>query len=148
MNSEQLGPPSIKLGGLQIWVHSCDNSSSPASWDDWLTLTAHCGGSGADVWVHGSILMLSDIKYWVENCEKVHRNLAGRAEMGGIEPELLVTMEVADRLGHVLVIVSITPDHLRQQHKFEFELDQSHLPGMIQDCKTVLSNFGLKVDTP
>ncbi len=93
-------------------------------------------------------MMLSDIKYWVENCEKIHRNLSGHAEMGGIEPELFVTMEVSDRLGHVRVSVSITPDCLRQQHKFMFELDQSYLPSMIHECKTVLSSFGFKVDTP
>ena len=93
-------------------------------------------------------MMLSDIKYWVENCEKIHCNLSGRAQMGGIEPELFVTMDVSDRLGHLKVNVSITPDYLRQQHKFEFELDQSYLPSVIQECRTVLSSFGLKADTP
>jgi hypothetical protein len=111
-------------------------------------MTAHCGGAGADVWVYGSIMMLSDIKYWVENCEKIHRNLSGHAQMGGIEPELFVTMEVSDRLGHILVSVTITPDVLRQQHKFEFELDPSYLPSVIEEGKTVLARFGVKMDTP
>jgi hypothetical protein len=148
MNIEQLGPPSIRLGGLQIWVHSPETSITPAPWEDWLSATVHCGASGADVWVHGSILTLTAIKRWAEDCEKINRNLSGHAVLDGIEPELLVTMEVSDRLGHLKVNVSITPDYLRQQHKFEFELDQSYLPSMIEECKTVLSNFGLKVDTP
>lgn len=144
MNNEQLGPPSIKLGPLQIWVHSCDRSDGPACWDDWLTATAHCGGHGADVWVHGSILMLAAIKSWVLECEKIQRDLSGRAVLDGIDPELFVAMEVSDRLGHLRVSVSITPDYLRQQHKFEFELDQSYLPRVMEECKAVLSRFGLK----
>jgi len=120
----------------------------PAPWEDWLSATAHCGGAGADVWVHGEILTLTAIRAWTEDCEKINRNLSGRAVLDGIEPELLVTMEVSDRLGHLKVNVNITPDYLNQQHKFVFELDQSYLPSMIQECKTALSSFGLKVDTP
>jgi hypothetical protein len=144
MNAEQLGTPSIRLGGLQIWVHGPESLSPAAPYVDWLIATAHCGALGADVWVHGSILMLSSIKVWVEGCEKIHRDLSGDAVLDGVEPELFVTMKVSDRLGHIQVCVSITPDYLRQKHKFEFELDQSYLPNMIQECRAVLSSFGIK----
>jgi hypothetical protein len=148
MNAEHLGSPGISVGGLQIWVHGRESSNSAASWDDWVIATARCGGAGADVWVHGSIMRLSEMRVWVEGCERIHRNLSGRAVLDGIEPELFVSMEVSDSLGHLKVSVSITPDHLRQQHKFDFELDQSFLPSMIQECQSVLSNFGLKVEGP
>ncbi len=144
MNSERIGPPDITLGGLQIWVHDRDHPWLRASPGDWLHITAHCGGKGADVWVRGSIIMLEEVKSWTEECEKIYRSLSGRAQLGGIEPELAVTMEVSDRLGHVRVSVSITPDYLRQQHKFEFELDQSYVPSVIQQCKKVLSRVGVK----
>jgi len=153
MNSEKrplpdiLGPPDIKLGGLQIWVHSREHTSSPASISDWLTVTAHCGGSGADIWTRGSILMLSEISDWCRDCETIYRTYSGRATLGGIEPELFATIEVPDRLGHIRVRVEITPDYLRQQHKFEFELDQSYLPDVIRDCKKLLSRLGPKADT-
>jgi hypothetical protein len=136
MDTEKLGPPSIRIGGLQIWVHSL---SAPD--EDWINITAHCGGSGASVWVNGSILTLSAIKSWTEGCEAIVRNLSGSAALDGIDPELLATIEISDRLGHLKLIVNITADHLRQQHRFEFELDQSHLPSMIEQCKTVLSQF-------
>jgi hypothetical protein len=140
MNSEALGAPNIKIGGLQIWVHS--KPPLPCAPDEnWINVTAHCGESGASVWVHGSILTLSAIKGWAEGCQGISRNLSGSAVLDGIEPELLATMEISDRLGHLKLTVIITPDHLRQQHRFEFELDQSHLPPMIEQCKRVLSTF-------
>ncbi|MFZ0962979.1 MAG: hypothetical protein WAO35_19095 [Terriglobia bacterium] len=148
MNHEQLGPPGITIGGLQIWVHGRTPSDSPASLSDWLTLTAHCGGEGADVWVHGQILMLSEIRRWVEDCERARQHLSSRAELGGVEPQLFVAMMVSDNLERVQVMVSITPDYLRQQHKFMFELEQSYITTMIREGKTVLSNLGYKVDTP
>jgi hypothetical protein len=104
MNREHLGTPSIRLGGLQIWVHSRGTSIPPVPYEDedWLSVTAHCGGAGADVWVYGSILTLSAIKTWAEDCEKINRSLSGGAVLDGIEPELFVTMGVSDRLGHIL----------------------------------------------
>ena len=80
-------------------------------------------------------------KVWTQGCEEIVRNLSGSAVLDGIDPELLATMEISDRLGHLKLIVNITPDHLRQQHRFECELDQSHLPSIIEQCKTVLSQF-------
>ncbi len=40
--------------------------------------------------------------------------------------------------------VRITPDNLTQSHSFEFEIDQSYLPGVIAQCGDVLFRFPVR----
>ena len=52
-------------------------------------------------------------------------------------------MDSPDRHGHFRLLVEITPDHLRQQHVFEFEIDQSHLSQFWSRDKNTISGTGL-----
>jgi hypothetical protein len=54
-----------------------------------------------------------------------------------MEPEFAVTL-TAQELGHMTMVVKITPDHLAQAHRFTFALDQTYLPPVIDSCKTLL----------
>jgi hypothetical protein len=49
-----------------------------------------------------------------------------------------------NELGHVAITVEITPDHMNQQHWFQFELDQSYLAGLISGCRGVLEKYPIK----
>jgi hypothetical protein len=147
MDREHLEPPDVKLVGLRIWVHGLrqENSGDPS--DDWVVGTAHCRAEGADVWVSGTLFPVFSLQHWIAACENIQRNLAGEAVLDGVDPELFVKLKTADRLGNLRMLVKITPDHMSQQHQFEFELDQSYLPNLIRECKAALTNLGLKVDT-
>ena len=142
--TENLGSPDIKLATLQIWVHSRQFPASEDYWDaNWLNVTVHCSAQGANVWTGGAIIHLSELVGWVEGCEAMSRTLSGRASLECIEPNLSVQLR-ASPLGHIAMTVEITPDQLTQQHKFEFEVDQSYLARLIQDCRKVLGDYPIK----
>lgn len=57
-----------------------------------------------------------------------------------IEPNLNVSLE-SEKRGHITMKVDITPDNLTQEHKFIFEIDQSYLPALIEECHKVLERW-------
>jgi hypothetical protein len=142
--TRNFGPPAIAVGGLQIWVHGRQSPESEDYWDgNWLLVTAHCGAAGAEVWVSGAIIHLSEVAEWLSGTERLHEKLAGSAGLKCMEPELHVEMEMKNA-GQMLMIVNITPDNLAQAHEFKFELDQSYLPNVITGCREVLGKYPLK----
>jgi hypothetical protein len=141
---ENLGKPDIKIAGLEIWIHGNQYPASIDYWDgNWLDITAKCTSEGAVVWVSGNIIHLPDIEHLKSSCEHLYKNLKGKAELPCIEPNLSVEFR-ADTLGQISMIVNITPDHLNQDHKFNFEIDQSYLPNLISSCKRILSKYPIK----
>lgn len=137
-------PPQIELAGLRIWVHGRQFPNA-TDYDDanWLRVTVQCGAAGALVEVSGNILHLSEIADWLNQCEELKRTLAGVAKLECMEPELSVYL-LAESLGHIAMQVRISPDHLRQKHEFEFEIDQTYLNSLTQDCRKLLAEYPLK----
>ncbi|HUI35778.1 MAG TPA: hypothetical protein VLX67_09650 [Stellaceae bacterium] len=141
---ERLGSPDISLAGLQIWVHGRQFPNAQDYWDgNWLNVTAHCGAEGADVWISGPRVHLSEVLRWRDEAVEMHRTLSGKAELSCMEPELAVELKMAS-LGHVAMIVRITPNLMAQQHSFEFTIDQSHLPGLLRGCGQVLQEYPIR----
>ncbi|MFZ1745662.1 MAG: hypothetical protein WAU17_07060, partial [Nitrospirales bacterium] len=135
LTSENLGPPALKIAGFQLWVHGRQFPEAE-DYDDgnWLRVTAHCGASGASVWAQGAILMVTDIAGFGDQCAAILRGTSNTAALDPLEPELKVSLQALDRLGHVQAKVKITPAHLVQSHQMEFEIDQSYLPDIIKQC--------------
>ena len=141
---ENLGEPDIKISGLEIWIHGYQFPDSLDYWDgNWMEITAKCTSKNACVWVSGNILHLPDLEHLMTTSEKLYEPLKGEAELQYIEPELSMKLK-ASSLGQICMTVDITPDHLNQGHKFEFEVDQSYLPEMISSCKKVLNRYKIK----
>ena len=113
-------------------------------WDgNWLQVTVHCAAPGARVWVTGPILHVPEIAHFLRGIEALHTSLQGEATLPCMEPELAVTL-TAERLGHITMVVAITPDHLAQAHRFTFLLDQSYLPAVMDSCRTILRQYPVK----
>ena len=143
-NRENLGEPDIELAGLQIWVHGHQFQDNEDYWDaNWLNVTAHCGAQGASVWVSGNIIQLPEIAHLMTGAKTLYKDLKGKAELPCIEPELFVELE-AKSLGQISMTVKITPDNLSQSHTFSFDVDQSFLPRLIENCDAVLKKFPIK----
>lgn len=143
-NLKQLGKPDIQLSGMQIYVHGQQFPDMSDYWDgNWLKVTVHCGAEGASVWVSGPFIHLSELQSWMALSKKLSQNLKGEANLDCMEPELSVTLK-AESLGHIGMNVEITPNHLKQQHKFSFELDQSYLPGLVCQLGEVLKKYPIK----
>lgn len=71
-----LGEPALKVAGLQLWVHGLESTDTKEY--DWLRVTAHCGASGASVWIHGALMTLADIQRFGTECEAIYEAAASR----------------------------------------------------------------------
>ena len=140
-----LGEPDLKVAGFQLWVHGRQYPEANDYYDgNWLQVTAHCGASGASVWAHGAILMVTDIAGFGTGCAAMLDGQRRSADLAPFEPELKVSLEASDRVGHIRAQVEITPDHLLQAHRFEFEIDQSYLPGIIKQCSDIVQEYQIR----
>ncbi|HEY5301509.1 MAG TPA: hypothetical protein VIJ55_12605 [Acetobacteraceae bacterium] len=140
---EKLGAPNLKLEGLQIWIHGRQFPDLHDYWDgNWLHVTAHCGGNGATVFATGPILHLSEFDRWLAETEQLLKNLSD-ARLACVEPALSVTLK-AGSLGHITMEVSITPDHMTQRHWFQFKIDQSYLPPLAKQCRSILEAYPIR----
>jgi len=142
---EQLGPPSLKVDGFQLWIHGREFPASQDYYDgNWLRVTAHCGHAGASVWATGSILQVMDIARWASQCEELANGSAQLASLEPLEPELRVDLKRMDSLGHLQMMVQITPNHLRQEHVFRFEIDVSYLQGIVTQCRAIERSYPIR----
>jgi len=140
-----LGKPDLTVGRFQLWIHGRQFPEAEDYYDgNWLRVTTHCGASGASVWAQGAILMVTDIAAFGHGCAAMHSGEAKSADLAPLEPELKVSLEASDNVGHIRMQVKITPDHLQQSHRFEFELDQSYLPGIIKKCSEIVQNYPIR----
>src|SRR5438034_8814078 len=109
---DMLGPPALKIAGLQLWVHGRQFPEANDYWDgNWLNVTAHCGANGASIWALGAIVMVTDIARWIAECEELYKRLQGEATLDPCEPNLHVTIRALDGRGHMTMRVQITPEH-------------------------------------
>jgi len=142
---EHLGSPDLEIAGLQVWVHGYQFPDADDAWDgNWLRATAHCGASGASVWVSGAFLDTVAIRRFLDGLVSMHATLAGMATLETDEPELSLRASVDERTGHVDIHVEITPDQLMQQHAFRFDADQSYLPAAIAQCRRLLDRYPIR----
>ncbi len=145
LKTSDLGRPDLRVAGFQLWVHGREFPEA-CDYDDgnWLRVTAHCGALGASVWVQGSILMVTDIAGFGEQCHALLRGEPNSAALDPFEPELAVLLETAGDLGHVHVQVEITPDPLAQFHRFEFNIDQSYLSDLVKQCSAIVQKYPIR----
>lgn len=136
----KLGEPTIQIAGLQIWIHGRQFPDKEDYWDgNWLNTTVHCGARGSTVWASGSIIHLSELHRWLISARELNNTLKGEANLECMEPELSVCIKSSSH-SHLEMEVNITPNHLEQEHKYHFEIDQSYLPQLIRQCNGVLES--------
>jgi hypothetical protein len=142
---EQLGPPSVRLAALHLWVHGRQLPDAQDKSDgNWLDVTTHCGQAGASVWATGAILDTVGLLRLRDGLERLRQTLAGEAVLESHERNIVVRVAATDGTGHLRERVEITPDHLAQCHWFEFEIDQSYLPAAVAQLDSVLVAFPVR----
>lgn len=137
-SGEEYGRPDLQIAGFQLWIHGLERPGAAAEDGDWLRVSAHCGERGASVWAEGSIIMLSDIISLRDGCRGMLDGVIDEATMSPLEPELDLSIKKSDSLGHAELVVEITPDHMRQSHRFGFEIDQSYLQTVVDECDKII----------
>jgi hypothetical protein len=146
MNSyvDELGEPDLDLAGFKLWVHGYQFQDADDYWDgNWLRATAVCSANAASALVSGPFIRNTEIKDWQLAVDELYLKLEGQAALDCMEPGLPVTLKAAS-LGSVAMDVEITPDHLTQEHKFHFSIDQSYLRRLSSQCARLLENFPIR----
>jgi hypothetical protein len=142
---ENYGKPALKIAGFQLWILGREFPDADDYYDgNWLRVTAHCGGQGAAVWTRGPLLMASDIEGFGVACEKLLSGENDDAVLNPLEPEFEVSLARSDSLGHFLSVISITPDHMTQEHRFEFEIDQTFVSEIITQCQNIVTTYPIR----
>ena len=126
----EAGPPDIEIAGLRIWVLGRQFGELRDSWDgDWINVLAECSSGDSRVRAAGAILHLSEIQRWLDDARDLHRTMNGAAALDTVEPYLKANIQLRDGRGSL--VVEISQDHLTQEHRFTFDIDQSYLPEVI-----------------
>ncbi|HEX8364718.1 MAG TPA: hypothetical protein VF603_05475 [Allosphingosinicella sp.] len=136
--------PDLRLGGFSLWIRHRQFPDAADYWDgNWLEARAVMEAPGARVEIHGPFIHASEITAFAQELSRLDETLQGEARLGRIEPHLEVVMRI-DGLGHLAVIVDITPDPFSQAHRFEFALDQTYLAPLRAACGTILDCFPVR----
>lgn len=136
--------PDIQLADLSIWIRSYEFPDSLDYWDgNWLDIYAHVKTPGAFVEIEGPWVRNDELTRFTKDLAVLHNDLKGTATLDCIEPALGAKVTCGS-LGHIEVVVKITPDHLRQTHQFIFEIDQSYLSDTLSGLERVLERFPIR----
>lgn len=142
--ARQSREPDFCLGGFELWIHGRSSPASEDYWDgNWLLVTARCSAHSAIIETGGSILHLSELETVLAECRKIYASLSGEARLDCLEPGIRLRIVMGNG-GHCELFVSITPDHLYQDHSFTFDLDQSYLAPFIKQLERVFATYPLK----
>jgi hypothetical protein len=86
---------------------------------------------------------LSEIAGLLRGCESLSETLAGRTGLDSMEQNLKLEL-IAKKLGRVAVDIQITPEPMRESHRFRDEIDQTNLPAIIAACARILEKYPLR----
>jgi len=143
-NADRLGEPSLRVGGLRLWVHGRQFPDAEDYWDgNWLLVTAMYRSSGSWTSATGAILHGSELVQLVAEADRLYSSLAGTATLPCMEPNLRLEMTGNGR-GRIDLEVLITPDHLTESHRYVEQIDQTHLPPLLRACRSVLAEYPIK----
>jgi hypothetical protein len=114
-----LGPPSLELGGLRLWLRGQHFPWEEDFWNaDWLVVTAQWRSPGAEVRAHGPFLHAGDLPRWLEACERLLSEGKGLAMLWAVKPELQISLHATESI--LRAEVRLSPDLTCQEHVFRF----------------------------
>ena len=138
------GEPDLQLAGLSLWIFGRERPDDEDYWDgNWLRIRAVTEAAGARIEASGPWLRTDELQAFADELDVLCAALEGRAELRTMEPVLKVSV-IGDRRGRIELVVELTPDHLTQTHRFEFELDQTYLKPAISACRGILNQFPVR----
>ena len=143
---EELGEADLSICGLRIWIHGLQFPDSTDYWDgNWLRVTAYCVYPHSVVKVqNNACVRVDELAGLLAGCERMYSTLSGKAELNCMEHYMSVELS-ASANGHISVKLSLTPDHIKETHEYEDEIDQSYLPAIISSCQAILTRLPIRI---
>ena len=134
----------IQLAGMSFRILGYSWPDAGDYWDrNWLNIQADVSAPGAHVQVNGACLRTDELSTFEEQLAALYRDLRGTASLSCLEPNLSVQV-CCNSLGHVEIVIKVTPDHLRQSHRFIFAVDQSYLENALRGLRHILEIYPVK----
>lgn len=134
----------LVIEGLELWVLNYQYADAQDFYDaNWLNVFVRVTAPGAIVEVQGAIVMTTELAFFADGLLLLDQILDGEAHLDCAEPNLSIDI-ARDRLGHIEVSISVTPDNLSQIHKFKFDSDQTNLKSWGRQCRSILQRFPVR----
>lgn len=73
----------------------------------------------------------------------MYSTLSSKAELNCMEPYMSVEFSASVN-GHIGVKLSVTPDHVKETHDYEDEIDQSYLPAIISSYQAIIARHPIR----
>lgn len=112
----------------------------PDERDDWLaaTISVHAGAFSATI---DATLVICDFPHFRTQLEALHKTLSGSAAFDTIERQLKINCVGNERGG--IAVHGIVQDRVGDGNelRFRFDIDQTYLPRIIQELRTIESEF-------
>lgn len=142
-------PPALQIVGLKIWVHGYQFPEAQDVYDgNWLRVTVNCVSAGARVWVSGALLDTVAFENFRLGLQSLYETLQGEAVLESWETGVVVRLVAIDRVGHLQMRVELTSQPYgglsHQSHRMDFEVDQSYLPPVIEQCRVLLAKYPIR----
>jgi hypothetical protein len=145
IETEKLSGPDLTIGGFELWVHGYANPEIDNAWDgNWLSVTARCTANRSIVSATGALLETVGILRFADELRSVCNTLQGDAILGSYEPNIRVRVSIMPRTGQGSIRVELTPDHMTQSHRVDFDCDQTFLAPVIDECGTILERYPVR----
>lgn len=130
----------LRLEGLSIWADGFTHPDSEDYWDgNWLNATVVYEAPGSRV-ESSTLLHLSDLERLLVEIRAIQSANEGEISFEPMEPELEIHFKL-NKMGHLDMVVFITPDHMLQEHKYSFTIDQTYLALLTSQLETLLKKF-------
>ena len=135
----------VQIGALTLTVYDGQSPWTDEYWDaDYLHVIAEIDLAGqAWVRVAGPFLTMGDIASFLDELRQMHQHMGRMAELRPPDPTFSLHV-VRMATGSVAAHLELTPDILTQNHTFELQLNQTHLPGIIRQLETILERFPVR----
>jgi hypothetical protein len=137
--------PDLHVAGLELWVPWRRWHFLPGPGEDWSVVTAECSGAGAAARMTGPIVSSTDFRAFLESAAAFLVGDVSEAKFEPREPNLNFTLRWTDAVGHLDLLVNVTPDHLTQSHHFRFDLDQTYVDPLRRACERILARYTASV---
>ena len=134
----------VTLAGFHLWILGREFPRSKDYWDgNWILVKVVCKSQTSRTQAIGTFIHLPELSGWRKELKRLYRRVHGDAELKCMEPVLNAKVSL-DKRGAGTFTVNITPDHMKEQHQYVFEIDQSYLRSVISQLTSVLKKHSIR----
>ena len=137
--------PDLVVGSLRIWIHGYQFPDAADDWDsNWIRLTASYVSAGGAATISGSILDTVSFGAFTAELLELHRSLAGEATLSSVEPNFYLQLSASNSHGGIAGRLLLSSDHLSEEHSFTFEYDQSYIPALLEQLRSITDAYPVR----